>query len=88
MADLLNMVYINSLPQPFMVRKAGDKDFNWPLYDIDVETGMLRMDVCGKLDIGHIGDVMEFKDADGVIHDADSFYCEARPPLPKRPEHE
>lgn len=76
MSDLLNMELINSLPQPFMVRLAGDKDFSWPLYDIDVETGLLRLDVCGKLDRHSIGEVAAFRDADGQEHDPDSFYLE------------
>lgn len=79
MADLLDMDYINNLPQ-LWVRKWGSKNFDWPLYDIDVQTGLLRIDVCGMLDVLRIGDVAEFRDADGTVHDPDSFYCEARLP--------
>lgn len=74
--DKLNLAYINSLPQPLFIRLAGDKDFSWPLESIDVETGLLRFDVCGKLDYGHIGDVAEFRDSNGVIHDAETFYSD------------
>jgi hypothetical protein len=77
--DLLNLSHINSLPQPFVVRLLGDKDFNWPLWDIDVETGMLRIDVCGKLDVKHISDVSMFRDDAGREHTPDSFYLEDEP---------
>lgn len=71
--DRLKMNFINSLPQPFLVRFVGDK-IKWPLESIDVETGALRFDVCGKLQVSHIGDVAEFFDADGGQHDPESFY--------------
>jgi hypothetical protein len=80
-ADLLNMAYINSLPQPFFVRQFGDKDFSWPVYDIDVETGCYRIDVCGRLDRCHISDAAEFRDADGIVHDSASFYLESESPV-------
>lgn len=74
MSDLLRMDHINSLPQPFIATFAGgDK---WPVYDIDVETGLLRIDVVGKLQVMHIGEVLEFTDESGVVHDVDSFYCD------------
>lgn len=71
--DRLNMNHINSLPQPFFIRLCGDK-IKWPLESIDVETGFLRFDVCGKLQVSHIGEVAEFIDADGVKHEPESFY--------------
>ena len=76
MPDLLKLDFINSLPQPFLVRLYGEKTPMWELHDIDVETGLLRIDVCGKLQVMHIGDVAEFTDMDGVVHDSDSFYCD------------
>ncbi len=77
MSDLLRMDYINSLPQPFFAHFYGGSE--WPVHDIDVETGLLRIDVCGLLDVKHIGDVKFFRDMDGVEHDADSFYNEDEP---------
>jgi hypothetical protein len=51
------------------------------VYDIDVETGLLRVLVCGLLDVKHISDVKFFRDMNGVEHDVDSFYNEeARQP--------
>lgn len=67
MVDLLDMEKLNALPQPLWVN-------GWPVYDIDVETGLYRIDVCGMLDIDHWGGVITFKDALGNSHDADDFY--------------
>lgn len=74
MSDLLRMEYINSLPQPFIARFCGGD--RWPVYDIDVETGLMRIDVVGKLQVVHFSTVTELADADGAIHDADDFYNE------------
>lgn len=74
MSDKLRMHYINSLPQPFIARFIGGSE--WPVHDIDVETGLLRIDVCGKLDIKHIADVTVFRDMDGEDHDPETFYSD------------
>lgn len=76
MNDLLNMEYINSLPQPFVVRLLGDKDFSWELHDICVETGCLRFNVCGKLQPSHIGEISAFRDMDGKEHNPETFYSD------------
>ena len=76
--DLLNIERINSLPQPLFIRLCGDRVL-WPLDHIDVETGLLKFDVCGLLQRGHIGEVVEFVDADGKHHDPDTFYSDWLP---------
>jgi len=76
MPDILKADLINSLPQPLTVRLLGEKEPMWELHDIDVETGLLRINVCGKLQGMHISDIGDFTDMDGVTHDPDSFYCE------------
>ena len=80
MSDLLRMDHINSLPQHFVAHFCGGSE--WPVFDIDVETGLRRIDVCGLLEVTSIGNVMFFRDMDGVEHDADSFYNEDE--LPNR----
>lgn len=75
MSDLLRMDHINSLPQPFLVRFWGDDEF-WPVHDFEVETGMMRIDVCGLLEVKHFGDVAQVRDGDGKDHDPDTFYNE------------
>lgn len=76
MTDLLRMDFINSLPQPLWVRQWGRTSFDWPIYDICVETGLIRIDVCGKLDKLHICDVAEFKDDYGTVYDSNVFYID------------
>ena len=46
------------------------------MYDIEVQTGLLRIDVVGKLQVTDIGEVMFFTDEAGVKHDADTFYSD------------
>lgn len=82
MVDLLRMDYINSLPQPFIAKFCGGDE--WPIYDIDVETGLLRIDVVGKLQCCHIGEVVHFTDEGGGVHDAETFYCDHEPPITKQ----
>lgn len=74
MTDLLRMDYINSLPQPFMATFCGGDE--WQVYDIEVGTGLLRIDVCGMLEVKSMGEVINFTDADGTCHDPDTFYCD------------
>lgn len=64
--DRLDMEYINSLPQPLW-------DRDWPVYDIDVETGLYRIDVCGMLDIRHIDGCIFMKDNTGKKHFVSDF---------------
>jgi len=78
----LNMDYINSLPQPFIAHFFGGDE--WPVHDIEVQTGLLRIDVCGKLQAKHIGEVNFFRDMDGAEHDSDTFYSDY---LPNAREH-
>lgn len=77
MTDLLKLAYINKLPQPFIAHFYGGDE--WPIYDIEVQTGLLRIDVVGKLQIKHIGEVMFFRDADGYEHEAETFYTQEEP---------
>ena len=77
MSDLLRIDYINSLPQPFMVEFMGNEEsYLWDLYDIEVGTGLLRIDVMGKLVIKHISDVSRFIDINGDSHDPETFYSD------------
>ncbi|MEJ8308572.1 hypothetical protein [Agrobacterium larrymoorei] len=75
MSDLLRMDYINSLPQPFFIRFCGDSEF-WPVHDFDVETGLVRIDVVGLLEVKRFGEAMEVRDGDHRLHDADTFYSD------------
>ena len=72
--DILNMEYINSLPQPFLARMAGGGE--WEVDTICVETGLMKLNVCGMLDNSHISEVIEFTDIDGNKHDPDDFWLD------------
>ena len=37
----------------------GEKSFVWPVYDFEIETGLLRIDVMGKLEVWHMSDCKE-----------------------------
>jgi hypothetical protein len=87
MTDMLDMAYINSLPQPLFVREFGSKDWWWPVYDIDVETGCYRIDVMGKLEVKHVGGAAEFRDANGNLHPVDLFFKED-PSVSERGSHD
>lgn len=70
----MDMEYIDSLPQPFIACFIGGGE--WPVHDIDVESGFMRIDVCGKPQITHIAEVKFFRDIDGIEHDAETFYSD------------
>lgn len=76
MSDMLDMDKLNQLPQPLMVYFSKSDKYPWPVYDIDVETGLMRIDVCGKLDLKHFAEVVRLQDANGDDHDPDNFFLE------------
>jgi hypothetical protein len=75
MGDVLRMDYINSLPQPFLARFCGDKDF-WPVNDLEVGTGLMRIDVCGKLQVKEFSEVLEIRDGNSNSHNPETFYTD------------
>lgn len=81
--DKLRMDYINSLPHPFLARFCGDTTF-WPVNDFEVGTGLMRIDVCGKLQVKSFSEVMEIRDGEDRSHDPDTFYTDY---LDEEPSH-
>lgn len=73
MSDLLDMAKLNALPQPLYARYFSTW---WPVESIDVETGLMRIDVCGKLDVLLFGGLLGLRDANGVVYDTDDFYMD------------
>ena len=69
--DLLDIDYINSLPQPLW-------DGEWPVYDIEVQTGLYRIDVCGLLEVRHIDKCHSMRDATGAKHYTGDFYLDEK----------
>lgn len=74
--DKLRMDYINSLPQPFLVRFCGDKNWWWPVIDFEVRFALVRFDVSGKSQVKSFGEVAEIKDGRDVIHDPETFWAD------------
>lgn len=75
MTDRLDMDALNALPGPLMVRFCGD-DWLWPVFDIEVQTGLMRIDVCGRLQVKEFCEVMALYDDSGCEHDADQFWLD------------
>lgn len=77
MSDILRLDYINSLPQPFLAELLGDKEgYGAEVILICVETGLMQLNICGRIDRCHISDVSTFVDMAGVRHDPDSFWAD------------
>lgn len=75
MTDILDMDLINSLPQPLWGSENG-KDWWWPIIDICVQTGLCRIDVCGKSQAMHILDFALIRDDGQTPHEPDIFYLD------------
>ena len=75
MTDLLDMNLINSLPQPLYVSENG-KDWWWPVQDICVESGIIRIDVCGMLQVSHISEYRYLRDDTNIIIETDDLYMQ------------
>ena len=72
--DKLRMDKLNALPQPFIgVFLGGDR---WPIYDIAVDIGTLRIDVMGLLDIRQFCELRALIDDTGTSHDPDTFWTD------------
>lgn len=72
--DKLLIDKINGLPQPLSARFCGGDI--WPVERIDVETGLMRVDVVGKLQKTDFATVTHLIDSAGQHHDSDEFYAE------------
>jgi len=73
--DLLNSVKFNALPSPVTARMCGGGE--WWIEMLCVQTGAMRLDVCGQIDLGHFSEVMELIDYNGGKHDPDDFWIDA-----------
>lgn len=73
--DLLSFEKINALPHPLMIREFSH-DWWWPLIDIDVQSGLYRVDVCGKSQTFSVGGCTQIQDGTGDIHDMDIFFTD------------
>ena len=78
MSDLLRFDYINSLPHPLIAVYRDGWEF--PVHDIEVQCGLVRIDVMGKLQVCDIVDFKCLKDDFGVEHDIDTFFVDYEEP--------
>lgn len=76
MSDLLNMEAINSLPHPLVGVFYGKDTDTWMIHDIDVETGVIRIDVHGPLDVRSFCELTAIIDADSNNHDPEKFWSD------------
>jgi hypothetical protein len=72
MADILKFDVINSMPRPIIATFYGGDE--WEVESIEVQTGLMRIFVCGLLQVMHFGDVKSLKDGDGIIYISDDIY--------------
>lgn len=74
MTDILRMDHINSLPQPFVAKMVDGSEYDVGI--ICVQTGCVKIDVCGRAQNTHIGAIRSFIDADGFEHDMETFFVD------------
>ena len=68
------MEKFNALPSPVTAVLCGGGSY-W-IETLDVQTGCMRVDVCGQIDLTNFGEVMKLVDIDGGEHDPDDFYLD------------
>jgi hypothetical protein len=79
MPDLLSLEKINALSHPLMIRPFRSDPW-YGLIDIDVQTGLYRMDVCGMWQLGSVSSCEQIMDGDGAIHDMEIFFSDYEEP--------
>ena len=72
--DMLNMKKFNALPSPVTARLFSGSE-HW-IESLCVQTGLMRLDVCGQIDLSEFSLVKTLVDIDGGEHDPDDFWIE------------
>ena len=72
--DILNIVKFNALPGPVTARLIGGDEY-W-IESLCVRTGLMRLDVCGQIDLSDFSLVAALIDIDGNEHNPDDFWIE------------
>ena len=73
-ADLINMEKFNALPGLVIARLfSGDE---WCIESLCVQSSVMRLDVCGQIDISAFSLVAVLIDGDGNEHNPDDFWIE------------
>jgi len=72
--DLLKIKEFNELPSPVTARIFGGGEY-W-IETLDVQTGCMRLDVSGQIDLSEFSMVKMLIDANGNEYDPDDFWVE------------
>ena len=75
--DVINMAKFNALPAPVTARLISGDEL-W-IETLDVQTGFMRLDVQGQIDLECFSFVAMLIDIDGGEHDPDEFWLDAQP---------
>lgn len=75
--DIIDIVKFNNLPSPVTAVYWGSKT-GWWIETLCVQTGLMRVDVCGMLERCHFSDVKELIDINGNKHNPDDFYIDTQ----------
>lgn len=71
--DILDIDKFNALPHPVTAILYGDTSGYW-IETLCVQTGCMRLDVMGQIDLCHFDSVKQLVDIDGGKHDPDEFW--------------
>ena len=72
--DIIDIDKFNALPGPVAARIDFGAE-HW-IETLCVQTGCMRLDVCGKIQLSHFDHVRKLIDADGNEHNPDIFYID------------
>jgi len=72
--DILDMDRFNALPGPVTARLFGGGEY-W-IETLCVQTGCMRLDVCGQIDHSHFDEVHTLIDMDSNEHNPDDFWLD------------
>lgn len=56
------------------MRGWGDKDFTWPVVFVEMDTALIKIDVCGLLENKHLDDCAQLRINGHWIVDHENFY--------------
>ena len=72
--DIIDLGKFNSLPSPVTARILSGAEY-W-IETLDVQTGLMKIDVCGQVDLTSFAEVLMLIDADGIEHNPDDFWMD------------
>lgn len=61
------------------VRSWGAKDWWWPVVDVELDCGLIGIDVCGKREVWHLDDVAQLRIGNETIVENEDLFAGAKP---------